>query len=66
MNKKRQKKIKKLRRVHMLPNIIILLVLLFFLTQAMFAFVAVSFSVMLENHLDESTGQAVQLAREIE
>lgn len=45
MNKKRQKKIKKLRKVHILPNIIILFVLLIFLTYTMLAFVAVSFSV---------------------
>ena len=47
MNKKRQKKIKKLRKVHILPNIIILFVLLIFLTYTMLAFVAVSFSVMM-------------------
>lgn len=66
MAKNNKKQIKKLRKIHILPHIILLLFFMAFFSIIAVAFTEVFFNFLVENHLSESYERAQKIAERIE
>ena len=66
MKKTKEKRIKKLKRVHLLPHLIILVVVLMLFTVLITAYAELFLSLLLQNHLESSFQGADALAERIE
>ncbi|MCQ2517332.1 MAG: bifunctional diguanylate cyclase/phosphodiesterase [Lachnospiraceae bacterium] len=66
MMKTKEKRIKKLKRVHLLPHLIILVVVLMLFTVLITAYAELFLSLLLQNHLESSFQGADALAERIE